>query len=85
MWIRFDSVSGTQTIFSIDRNNYSDGLANCEDLLNIQAVSDTISIGLYNHEADIPGWVTAESVSGTLSAVTWYYLAVSLGFDGTHT
>ena len=85
MWIRFDSVSGTQTIFSIDRNNYSDGIANCEDSLNIQAVSDKILIGIYNHEAAIPGWETAESVSGTLSGVNWYYLAVSLEFDDADT
>ena len=42
MWVRFDAVSSTQTIFSIDRNNYSDNIVNCENTLNIQAVSTKI-------------------------------------------
>ena len=85
LWIRFDAVSGTQTIFSIDRNNYSDNVANCENSLNIQAVSDKISLGIYKHRTDIAGWETADSATGIISATTWYYLALSLDYDGTDT
>ena len=31
------------------------------------------------------GWETAESAAATLSGVTWYYLAVSLDYDGKDT
>ena len=85
MWIRFDAVSGTQTIFSIDRNNYANGVPNCEDTLNIQAVGDQISVGIYKHRADMAGWETATSAASTLTAATWSYIAVSLDYDGRDT
>ena len=78
MWVRFDAVSSTQTIFSIDRNNYSDNIANCENTLNIQADTNKISVGIYKHRIDIAGWETAETAAGTISAETWYYLGVRL-------
>ena len=85
MWVRFDAVSSTQTLFSIDRANYGLNIANYENTLTIQADTNKIAVGIYKHRTDIAGWEMAESAAATISAVTWYYLAVSLDYDGTDT
>ena len=83
MWVRFDDTTGLQTLLSIDRASYAS--TDEENTLDIRSNSRAIEVAVYKHRASDVGWETAQSGPSVITAATWYYLGVSLDFDGTDT